>query len=792
MKNIVFTITLCFLFSGNLLAQELPKNQRYVWDDFSGGLNTKLSEYALPKNQGDICENLRLGTKLKSLNKRDEVFSYGSMDADEAGTSLHRLYLKDTTKKLLGTHGNELEVGDDSAGTFSSLISFLNGNYRWKWVTWNNVAIGSDGYNQPIKTDGTVATYLGSCAAADAGSGAGPDGTYNYKISYYTTSYEVILDQVSNNVTVSDNDINLTMIPIAPTTYGGETVAGRKVYRSDNNGTGTYNILSNGTIADNTTTTLTDSDADAACDAGAAYPAGDAEYTPPKGKIPVISNNRLWFANDPSHPSRIYYSEDGCPDIFIGSSGACTSYFNIRLDDGDEITFALNLLGQLCVGKNNSIQYIETHKGDSPTADWEVSDPCDFIGCDAIHTAVNSPLGIIYLDWSGLYKFNGNYSTLISDAVTPVIKDISESNFSNCAGIFHKNIYYLAYASEATGSPTNNRVLVFDLLTNAYSIDILSVNAFCTLSSGDDWDVLYSVSSEDGTVYAHSETVHGIIHSKHSDFDKAHPEGEAEWIGARYIPERWGGDSNSPTLEIANRTTINGLTGIINNLSGNIDRATDAGHYVSHVLECGASAFDKLYWHETMPATGGEVAFFIRTGADKGACQTASWSDPFSDPTGSDISHVDADTYLQYNIRMRTNDLDYTPTVYTVEGYTVKITYDTEGSTQESTVPFRWRSGWTDLGWPGYIKSLTRIYCYYSYTEGASGTLNLTFENFNGDMEEFAIDLRANPTSYTAAFTGGKFTGDLFRLDIDESSLNDLTIDKVICYYDVEYQRYVD
>ena len=267
MKKLTPIVILLLFLAGPLLAQDLPQDQTWIIDDWSGGLNLKLSDHSLLKNQATIAENVRFETKLRSLSKRNQVFSYGSADTGEAITGMHRLYLKDGTKVLLVTHGDELEVGTDDTGTFTSLLTLTTGDYQWQWLTWHDVAIGCDGYNQPVKTNGTVATYLGSCGAADAGNNAGPNGTYTYKVSYYTTNYEVIFDQVSNSVTVSDNDISLTMIPIAPDTYGGEDVTGRKIYRNKTGGS-TWYLLSNGTIANNIDTTLTDSDADTDTDAG--------------------------------------------------------------------------------------------------------------------------------------------------------------------------------------------------------------------------------------------------------------------------------------------------------------------------------------------------------------------------------------------------------------------------------------------------------------------------------------------------------------------------------------------
>ena len=757
------------LFTPLSQAQEAARDLVYSYDDFSKGLNTKISKFSLPKNQAIIAENGRYNETLKSLTKRDELMLYGTADTTEQITGMHRLYLSDGTKILIVTHGDEIETGNDDTGVFTNILDLTSGNYRWQWVTWHDLGIGTDGYNPPVKYDGSSAsaTYLGSCLATDAGSGAGPDGTYTYKITFYTTTYEVSFNTASNPITVSDSDINLTMIPIGPDTFGGEDVIGRKVYRTDGSG-GTYLLLSNGTIANNTATTLTDSDADGA--RSGAYSPG-YNYAPPRGRLIIIHKNRVWIANDPSYPSRIYYSEDGSHDYFLP-----TSYFNIRANDGDEITFIENLLGILTVGKNNSIQKIYTER-DSPTADWSVSDPFSSIGCQAIYSADISPIGIIYLGFDGLYKFDGQYSTLVSDDVTPEIKDIAENNFTNSWGKYHKHIYHLAYTSEKTGEYENNRILLYDILNNAYSIDILDINAFCTFSSGTDWDVLYAGSSADGKVYSYTEASHEIIHRRHSDFT-------GTWDDARYIPTRWGGDEKKPVIEIAREDTIDELTGTINNLTGDIDREDTDGSYISSVIETKMTALDQLYWNETIPVAGGDVTFALRTGASSSDCVAADWSSEYTDPTGSDVSGVTANDFLQYRISLSTSDIDETPTVYNANNYVVRITYDTEGSTTETSVPLHWRSGWLDFGYPDRVKGLKKIYAYYD--SDSTGTLYITFKNFEGDEEEFAIDLVANPSNYTEYFTGGKFIGELFTIDIEETSLNPMRIDKIILVFDVE------
>lgn len=775
-------LALFILIPTSSYSQDGGKDQVFVLDDLSGGLNTKLSPLSLPKNQGDIVENLRFDAELKSITKRDKTILYGTASASEPITGAHRLYLSSGSKILLVNHGNKIDAGDDSDGTFPNILTVGTSDYRWQWLTWHDLAMGTDGYNQPVKTDGTDATYLGSCFAEDAEANAGPDGVYTYKVSYYTSTpvgYEVILDVVSNSVTVDDNDISLSMIPIAPDTYGGEDVVGRKIYRTKTGGS-TYYLLSNGTIANNTDTTLTDSDADTDTDAGTElsateYPAGDATHTPPKGRHILVHNNRLWIASNPTYPSRLYYSEDASPDVFLA-----TAYFNIRPNDGDIITDVFNLLGKLCVSKNNTIQKVYT-EGDTPSSDWAISDPFSFVGCQAPYSGVNTPIGRIYLANNGLYSFNGQYSELISDAVTPEIRDITPSNFANVWAAFYKNAYYMAYTSYKTGGSVNNRVLILDLLTKAYTIDTLSLNVLTVLSSGTDVEALYSGSSSSGKVYAHTETVREFVHNKHSDFT-------GTFDDMRYIPTSVGGDPESPILELAWTESIDEMTGTIDAVVGDINRPDTDGTYISQHLTLNASTFDKLYWNETIPGAGGDVTFVFRSGATTTACTSAGWyPTEYTNASGSDVSAATANTIVQYRASLSTDDIDYTPTLVNLNNYVVRLTFNTVGSTEETTIPIRFRTGWHDFGYPVQAKSLTKFYAYYETDPDiTSGTLNITIENYEGEEETFEIDLFENPTHYVEFFTEGAFTGNLFRFDITESSLNSMTVKKIIIRYDVE------
>jgi hypothetical protein len=756
-------------------AQVVAKNQIVTLDNFSGGLNTKNSPLSLSSKEGDIVENFRFDTELKSLTKRDKITTAYTNSDNEASTGLFRLYLNDGTKLTINTHGDAIDSCSDSTGTCTKILSLTTGDHKWEWLTWHNLAIGTDGYNQPVKYDGTSAsaTYLGSLLATDAGSGTGASGTYTYKVSCYTTSYEYSLNVASNSITVTGNDINLSMIPICPDTILGKTIIGRKIYRIEG---GTYKLLSNGTIADNSTTTLTDSDADGAL--GASYSTTYLRPVP-KGKRILVHKNRLWIGNNPTYHSRLYFSDDGSNDYFgdiADVSGAYGGYFDIRPDDGDEITFLKNLLGKLTVSKNNTIQKMDTD-GDTPSTDWAVTDPFSFIGCQAPYSAVNTPIGIIYLGNNGIYSFNGQYSQLISDQVTPEIKDISPTNFANVWAAYFKNSYYMTYTSTRTGSSVNNRVMIYDLLSKSFATDLLSINVFSVFNSGTDIEALYSGSSSDGKIYAHNETIKEIVHKNHSDFT-------GTFNDMRYIPITAGGLANSPILELARTATIDSVVGTIDSVTGTIDRADTDGTYISQVLTLNAQTFDKVYWNEIIPATGGNVTFALRSGASIDSI--SGWYPvEYTNSAGSDISAATADTVAQYRISMSTDNSIYTPTLILQNNYIVKLTYNTVGSSSETTIPVKWRSGWLDF-MPGYKKTLKKIYAYYEVGTGVTGTINIKFENFDGDNDTFAIDYQQYQSYYSEYFTGGSLLGEVFRITIDETSLNAVKIKKLVVLFDIE------
>ena len=139
---------------------------------------------------------------------------------------------------------------------------------------------------------------------------------------------------------------------------------------------------------------------------------------------------------------------------------------------------------------------------------------------------------------------------------------------------------------------------------------------------------------------------------------------------------------------------------------------------------------------------------------------------------------------IQYQIIMTTDILASSPTIYSTNNYVVDLSYNISQGASETTIPFEWQSGWMDLGAPAYKKSLKKI--YIEYDSVGTGTLNVTVNNYTGQSSSFPINLATNPSEYVEYFQNGAFLGELFNIDITESSLNPLTIKRIVIMYNVE------
>jgi len=569
-------------------------DRAYYEHDFSGGMNSQVSRYLNSDKQCYTANDVRFNTVYGGLSKRPSMQPYGTAGS-YAITCMHRYYSSSGTTQLIVSGSTYLKIGNDNDGTFTTIRDELTDGERWNFVTYQDIAIMGNGSDNIQKYDGATTTTddtdgartaniltadLGApFAELNTGSNLDASKWYQYKVAFYDGTNYTYSTARSNPILTGATvrDIRLTDIPIGPS---GTTV--RYVYRTSGDASRaaveadtTFYLV--GTISDNSTQVLNDTTDDATAETDQAPTwstvSGGTDVTPPVAEYLIIHSERLFTAGEQNADSDLSWSDAFNPDYYDPED-----YEPIRPDDGDKITFLKVQLGILTVGKTNTIQKVYTEQ--SSDSNWTVSDPMSHIGCVAPYTAANSPVGILYLGRDGLYRFNGQQSVLISDAVTPEIADIFTTNFEECVGIYNENVYQMAYTSAETFESVNNRVLVFEMTRNAYSIDTKDVNAFCVFNSGDDYGTIYSGSSNaDGYVYAHNIDANSVTVRTKAEMD------EGTYDDARTTDNDLGTD---PELEIAWDITIDEFIGTINDATGIIDRPDTDGYWESKVYNVNA------------------------------------------------------------------------------------------------------------------------------------------------------------------------------------------------------------
>ena len=782
----------------------------YEIDDFSAGLKSHIQDDQTPNNAATVAQNVRFNESYGSLVKREKMLQLSACRAG-AVKSLHRYYKADATKYTIQTSGAYMDYIADTSGSCTELRSGLSDSKRWTWITYKDMAIGTNGTDRAQKWDGKTLTTDNTDGARTAGdltadlgapfaelnTGSNLDASswYQYRVAFYDGSvYKFSLARSPPiNTGSSVRDLTLTDIPIGP---AGTTE--RIIYRTEGQASRAAVVASTAfyrvaTISDNVTRTYDDTMDDTTLlgDSAPTWSTVSAglDTTPPYAKYALIHKEQLFMANDPSGTitgkSIIYWSDIQNPDYF----NTTIDYRLIRPDDGDEITVLRNHLGILTVGKTGTWSKLYTEENSSNN--WSVSAPFSFIGCVAPYSAANTPAGILYLGRHGIYSFNGQSSELISDVVTDHVRDILATSVSDVAGIYHDNQYFIAYTSEAAGSGANDRVLIFDLVRNAYTMDTKNIDSWATFDAGTDFGTLYSGSSTaDGIVFAHSGTFNDLVYRYKSQFDA----GTFDDVVST-------GTQENPALEIGWGLTINasafaGLT--INSYTpstATINRKDLSGTWTSPGIQLNANSLDKLYWNEDLGSSG-DITWAVRTAATSGGLSAASWSTEYSNPSGSDISGESGNIWVQLRATLTTAVITSTPLLILADSYVMKMTYQRQASSGETAIASLWTGGLTDMGGGNNPKWIKEIQVFYT---GSAGTMTVSFENETGQSQSFDIDLSKSPSASTKdAYFGTNdekifafippvqttATGRKWRFSIAEDGITPWSVDKVSVRYD--------
>ncbi len=486
------------------------------------GQDTATKDLSLT-NKGDIAQNCRFNVEVGSVTKRSTIAYYNVSADPDPIQSIYRYYTTTGSQYLLQINGNNLRVGNDSNGTFSTIHTFSSSSgYRFSAVTYNDLCVVSTGQDNMIQTDGVVAWELGSCKAAlvaDAG-GSVTAGAHYYAVTFTVSGSDVINGALSNTVTAdaSHTKVALSNIPLGPT---GTTA--RKIYRTAAGGS-TLKLLT--TLADNYTTTYTDNTADGSL--GATM--GAVNNDMPKGALLHLEQERLFVTRDPNWPNTIYYSEQYLPHYIptgstdLSTMAASDAYDIIGGGDNDEITGIANYLGVTHIFKQNSIRpYYVSGTPDT----WSLGNIVSTQGCPSPYSIVTTPYGIVYEGWDYFYVYNGNFSL-------PYITEFSIKNNILAArlpltcAIYHQGMYIAAYTDANLGHQYHDRVLIYDMVNKQMSIDkggprttggYVNINCFASAMGGTDEGQLFAGDSIAGHVYKYDRRPDVVNYRTKTDFD---------------------------------------------------------------------------------------------------------------------------------------------------------------------------------------------------------------------------------------------------------------------------------
>ena len=334
-----------------------------------------------------------------------------------------------------------------------------------------------------LKIDKLVNFDQGTPVAAPTGSGS-LTGAYQYRVSF-VSKYGFISNAgpASTSITASSAArILLTKIPIST----DPQVIKRRIYRTVANGS-VYLFLAE--IADNVTTTYTDTTADGSLGNETPPLAGDfsLDNSPPaRGGIVARWKRTVFVAGDPQNPESLFFSDDDEPESF--------PLVNEYVLDG-KITGMYETYSNLVIEtENGKYQLI----GDNP--DFSLSKIIEGIGCVGRRACGPARRTGYTVDRDGMRTYDGSDTVKISEPIRDKYDtDIDKVNIELMHTVHSKRRNTIIQwnpddtaVSLTTPYPTYESAFVWQ-----YVIDELNQGQWSTLSLGNSVNILDAEEIED-------------------------------------------------------------------------------------------------------------------------------------------------------------------------------------------------------------------------------------------------------------------------------------------------------
>lgn len=460
------------------------------------GMDNRSDVLDLGGRNVNYAQNCRFGTTPGAVTKRSPLAYYNSSEVAGTGGMLgaYRYYFSGGAR-LIAVRDNKVYVGDDSAGTLTSIRTLSNSGRKMAFVTYNNLLIGGNGYDNLWVYDGSsdnVTWELGSCkAVATTAAGSITRTSISYMITFDSDAY--INGAISNEIaSVTSKDIVLSHIPIGPLGSGH-----RKIYRKDNGTAGAYKFVIE--LTDDSQETYTDNDDDISAHAAV----GSVTDDMPKGNILSIHKERLFISGNPVDQNTVWYSN---PFLFhYIQADTNLDFLEIAKDDGDQIQGLPIHMGTMICVKQNTLRkvFISASSANVDPATWYADDPFSFTGTPAQWSICQTPLGIMYLGWDKWYLFDGSASVPFLPEFNAT--KILPSLYNNVIAYFNNSKLYASYADAETAPQNNNRVMVYDTNVKQYGVDTIAASCFAAAVGADESGELFIGSADSGYMFKAEE-----------------------------------------------------------------------------------------------------------------------------------------------------------------------------------------------------------------------------------------------------------------------------------------------
>jgi len=435
---------------------------------FDGGLNNKFERSIIEDNESPDCLNV--------------VFSNGSV-ATRDGFAKHNtaaigsfvidgLYVRranDSTETMIAfAGGSAWALGGTSFTTIASAQSVFTAGVRVGASQFENHLFCGNGYVIPYKWNGTNWTRHGVYPPTTTHSVASQavgvlTGDYRYKVTAVNSqSVESDVGPVSTTFTAAGATLRVSSIPTFAASFG---ISERRLYRTEAGGS-TFKRVT--TIADNTTTTYDDNNADSAL--GATAPTDNG--VPPKYSV-IIYHQRRLFMNDLANPSYVWYTGLDEPytvastNFFIAGDASADLVKGFGVYDNSLVIFCeksawINYMPSTSDSDWRRVRVKSSYGTKSPFCILDYNNKTLFPAMQNDKLAGFAALNGDTVDPSAtLLTVSTAGSDLKSERIEPDVFNMQESYVGNFSGMVFKNKAYIA-VTYGSGQTTNNRVYVMD------------------------------------------------------------------------------------------------------------------------------------------------------------------------------------------------------------------------------------------------------------------------------------------------------------------------------------------